>query len=364
MTERIWLKNYPPGVPADIDPGQYSSLVELIGEALREHGDRKAYVLLDHAMTYGEVDRQAAAFSAWLQAQGFARGDRIALMLPNVLQYPIALLGALRAGLVIVNTNPLYTADELRHQLQDSGATAILVLENFAHVLQKVVGETAVKKVIVTGVGDLLPGLKGKVVNFVLRHVKKQVPTWKIAGALNFADIVREFAGRAPSPVTLTHADLAFLQYTGGRYAFPRQHGRQRAAVPCVVPAGADRARHLLHRAAAVSHLFADRELPVADARWRHRHHGAEPPGFPRVHQAAAEVSANLLLRREHAVQCVDEHAGFRAHRLQQAGCRRGRRHGRAAERCPALAPEDGHSARAGMGTYRDIAGRGGRAAG
>jgi long-chain acyl-CoA synthetase len=216
MTERIWLKNYPPSVPADIDPNQYGSLVELVSEALQEHGERKAYVLLDHAVTYKEVDGLAAAFAAWLQAHGFAKGDRIALMLPNVLQYPVALLGALRAGLVIVNTNPLYTADELRHQLQDSGATAIVVLENFAHVLQKVVGETAVKKVIVTGVGDLLPGLKGKVVNFVLRHVKKQVPAWKIAGALNFKDIVREFAGRTPSPVSLTHADLAFLQYTGG----------------------------------------------------------------------------------------------------------------------------------------------------
>jgi long-chain acyl-CoA synthetase len=216
MTERIWLKNYPPGVPADIDPGQYSSLVELTGEALAKHAGHKAYVLLDHAVTYREVDQLADAFAAWLQAQGFGKGDRVALMLPNVPQYPVAMLGALRAGLVVVNTNPLYTADELRHQLQDSGAVAILVLENFAHVVADVAPETALKKVMVTGVGDMLPGLKGALVNFVLRHVKRQVPAWSIPGALRFSKAMREFEGRKPTPVSLAHADLAFLQYTGG----------------------------------------------------------------------------------------------------------------------------------------------------
>ncbi|HTQ35524.1 MAG TPA: AMP-binding protein [Steroidobacteraceae bacterium] len=216
MTDRIWLKNYPPGVPHDIDPGQYGSLVELTTEALAKHASHKAYVLLDHAITYAEVDRMAAAFAAWLQSEGFRKGDRIALMLPNVPQYPIAMLGALRAGLIIVNTNPLYTADELRHQLQDSGAAAVLVLENFAHVVADVLRDTAVRKVVVTGVGDLLPALKGAVINFALRHLKRQVPSWSIPGARRFGELMRQFAGRQPAPVALTHADLAFLQYTGG----------------------------------------------------------------------------------------------------------------------------------------------------
>jgi long-chain acyl-CoA synthetase len=216
MTDRIWLKSYPPGVPADINPGQYDSLVELTTEALVRHADHKAYVLLDHVITYREVDRLAAAFAVWLQTQGFRKGERIALMLPNVPQYPVAMLGALRAGLVVVNTNPLYTADELRYQLQDSGAVAVLVLENFAHVVADVVRDTSVREVVVTGFGDLLPAFKGAVVNFVLRHVKRQVPDWSIPGAHRFGDVMREFAGRQPAPVALTHSDLAYLQYTGG----------------------------------------------------------------------------------------------------------------------------------------------------
>lgn len=214
--ERPWLKSYPPGVPHDIDPARYSSLTAMIDEALVRHADLDAYVLMDHAITYHEVDRQSAAFAAWLQAQGLAKGDRIALMLPNVPQYPVAMIGALRAGLVVVNTNPLYTADELRHQLTDAGAAAIIVLENFCHVVQKVLHETSLKHVVVTGVGDMLPTLKGALVNFVLRHVQRKVPAWNIPGARRFGELMREFAGRSPAPVALDHADLAYLQYTGG----------------------------------------------------------------------------------------------------------------------------------------------------
>ncbi len=216
MTERVWLKSYPPEVPHDIDPSRYASLKDLICDALQKHADKTAYMLLGHTVTYREVDRLSAAFAAWLQSKGLKKGDRIALMLPNVLQYPIAMFGAQRAGLVVVNTNPLYTADELRHQMGDSGASAIVVLENFAHVLQQVLPETQLKHVLVTGVGDLLPGLKGGIVNFVLRHVQRQVPKWSIPGAVRFADALREFEGRSPQPVALDHSDLAFLQYTGG----------------------------------------------------------------------------------------------------------------------------------------------------
>ncbi len=216
MAERVWLKSYPPGVPYDIDPGRYASLVQMAEEAFRTHAAHRAYVLMDHAITYGEVDRLSSAFAAWLQSQGLGKGDRIALMLPNVLQYPVAMLGALRAGLVVVNTNPLYTADELRHQLNDSGATAIVVLENFCHVVQQVAADTQLRHIVVTAVGDMLPTLKGAVVNFVLRHVQKKVPAWHMPGAHQFKQLMRECAGRSPSSVTLSHEDLAFLQYTGG----------------------------------------------------------------------------------------------------------------------------------------------------
>ncbi|MEO6185224.1 MAG: AMP-binding protein [Steroidobacteraceae bacterium] len=214
--ERIWLKSYPPGVPHDIDATQFPSLVALAEEALVRHAGHTAYVLMDHGITYREVDSLSATFAAWLQRHGFVKGDRIALMLPNVLQYPVAMLGALRAGLVVVNTNPLYTADELKHQLNDSGATAIVVLENFCHVVQQVKADTQLRKVIVTGVGDMLPALKGAVVNFVLRHVRKQVPAWNIEGAHRFRDVMYECADCRPAPVALASRDLAFLQYTGG----------------------------------------------------------------------------------------------------------------------------------------------------
>jgi long-chain acyl-CoA synthetase len=214
--ERIWLKSYPPGVPHDIDPRQFASLAAMVDESLSKHAAHRAYVQMDHAVTYGEVDRLSAAFAAWLQRHGLRKGDRIALMLPNVLQYPVAMMGALRAGLVVVNTNPLYTADELRHQLVDSGATAIVVLENFCHVVQKVKADTQLQHVIVTGVGDLLPRLKGALVNFVLRHVKKKVPHWNIPGAQRFRDVMQECDNCRPTPVQLTHDDLAYLQYTGG----------------------------------------------------------------------------------------------------------------------------------------------------
>src|SRR5690606_34894752 len=216
MINRVWLKSYPPEVPHDIDPGQLASLTELICDALRRHADQTAYVLLGHAVTYREVDRMSAAFAAWLQSRGLKKGDRIALMLPNVLQYPVAMFGAQRAGLIVVNTNPLYTADELRHQMQDSGATAILVLENFAHTVQSVLADTQLKHVIVTGVGALIPGIKGWAVDCVLRHVKRQLPDWTIPQAFRLKAILQEFEGRTPQPVELGHSDIAFLQYTGG----------------------------------------------------------------------------------------------------------------------------------------------------
>jgi len=214
--ERIWLKSYPPGVPADIDPSHLRTLKELVEKTCREHADNIAFVQMDAELTYRQVDELSRAFAAWLQRAGFVKGDRFAIMLPNTLQYPIALFGALRAGLVVVNTNPLYTAPELEHQLSDSGATGILVLENFAHVVEKVLPRTGVKHVLVTAVGDLLGFPKSHIVNFVVRHVRKQVPAWNIPQAVSFKVAVAQGKKLPLTPVEVGSDDLAFLQYTGG----------------------------------------------------------------------------------------------------------------------------------------------------
>ncbi|HEY1873784.1 MAG TPA: AMP-binding protein [Steroidobacteraceae bacterium] len=214
--DKIWLKSYPPGVPAEVDPSQLRSLKELVEKTCAEHADRVAYVQMDAALTYRQVDELSRAFAAWLQHAGFAKGDRIAIMLPNTLQYPIALFGAVRAGLIVVNTNPLYTAPELEHQLSDSGATGIVVLENFAHVLEKVLPHTAVKHILVTAVGDFLRFPKSLIVNYVVRQLRKQVPAWNIPQAVSFRAAVAEGKKLPLAAVEIDPGDLAFLQYTGG----------------------------------------------------------------------------------------------------------------------------------------------------
>lgn len=213
--ERPWLRNYPPGVPAEIDPSQYPSVVDLFNESLVKYHDRKAYICMGKALTYGEVDEQSRAFAAWLQSKGLQRGARVAIMLPNILQNPIAMIGALRAGMTVVNVNPLYTPRELEYQLKDSGAEAIVVLENFAHNVAQVVARTAVKHVIVTSLGELL-GLKGLIVNFMVRRIKKMVPPYAIPGAVSFNRAISEGRGLKLTTPTITSSDIAFLQYTGG----------------------------------------------------------------------------------------------------------------------------------------------------
>jgi long-chain acyl-CoA synthetase len=214
--DRIWLKSYPPGVPADIDPNRLRSIKELLERTCASHADRVAYIQMGKGITYRELDELSRAFAAWLQLMGFKKGDRLAIMLPNTLQYPIALFGALRAGLVVVNTNPLYTAPELEHQLADAGASAILVLENFAHVVEAVLPRTKLKHVLVTAVGDLLSFPKSWIVNFVVRRVRKQVRRWKIAGATHFSAALAKGRQSRFTPVDIDPQDLAFLQYTGG----------------------------------------------------------------------------------------------------------------------------------------------------
>ena len=214
--DRIWLQSYPPGVPADVDPSELRTLKELIEKTCSEHADRVAFIQMGSRLTYRQLDEQSRAFAAWLQQEGFGKGDRMAIMLPNTLQYPIAMFGALRAGLTVVNTNPLYTAPELEYQLRDSGAKVILVIENFAHIVQKVLPNTSLKRVLVTSAGEFLSFPKSWVVNYVVRHVRKQVPAWSIQGAVPLKSAIAAGRGTPLSPVEVGPDDLAFLQYTGG----------------------------------------------------------------------------------------------------------------------------------------------------
>ncbi|MCX7318992.1 MAG: long-chain fatty acid--CoA ligase [Hyphomicrobiales bacterium] len=213
--ERIWLKHYPAGVPADIDTAQYPSLVTLLEESFAKFRDRKAFICMDKSITYGELDEHSVALGAYLQSKGMAKGARVALMMPNVLNYPVATCAVLRAGYAAVNVNPLYTPRELEHQLKDSGAEAIIVLENFAAVVQQVIAKTQVKHVIVASMGDML-GFKGMIVNLVVRRVKKMVPAYNLPHAVAFNDAVSAGRNMKLSKPTLSPDDVAFLQYTGG----------------------------------------------------------------------------------------------------------------------------------------------------
>jgi long-chain acyl-CoA synthetase len=215
--DRIWLESYPAGVPAEINPEEYSSLREMFERSCTEFTDLPAYTNMGRTITFGELDTLSNRFAAWLQQRAsLEKGDRVALMMPNVLQYPVALFGVLRAGLTAVNTNPLYTARELEHQLADSGAKAIVILENFAHVLAEVITATRVQTVIVTGVGDLLSFPKSALVNFVIRHIRRQVPAWHIERCVGFRTVLEQGKFETLTPVAIGPEDLAFLQYTGG----------------------------------------------------------------------------------------------------------------------------------------------------
>ena len=216
MTNRPWLSAYPPGVPADIDPSQYRSLVQLMEESFGKNASKPAYSFMGKDVTYGETDTLSRAFAGYLQSLGLARGDRVAIMMPNVPQYPVAVAAILRAGLVVVNVNPLYTPRELEHQLKDSGARAIVILENFGHTLQQCIANTPVQHVVLAAMGDQLGGLKGALVNFVVRKVKKLVPPYRLPSAVRFNDAVAQGTRQPARPVELGPDDVAVLQYTGG----------------------------------------------------------------------------------------------------------------------------------------------------
>jgi len=216
MTDRPWLGAYPQGVPADIDPTQYTSLVELMEQAFRDYADRTAYSFMGKETSYRETDALSRQFAAYLQSLGLVRGDRVALMMPNVPQYPIAVAAVLRAGFVVVNVNPLYTPRELEHQLKDSGAKAIVIIENFAATLQACIANTPVQHVVLCAMGDRLGLLKGLLVNYVVRNVKKLVPAYQLPGAVRFNDALAKGAGLQLNKPSLKSDDIALLQYTGG----------------------------------------------------------------------------------------------------------------------------------------------------
>jgi long-chain acyl-CoA synthetase len=214
--EKFWLKSYPDGVPAEIDPDQYRSLVQLVEESLKKFADRNAYVCMDKFMTFRELDEYSRRAAAWLQSRGMQKGARVAVMMPNVLQNPIAIFAILRAGYAVVNVNPLYTPRELEHQLVDSGAEAIIVLENFANTLEQVLPRTSVKHIVVASMGEMLGGAKGMLVNFVVRNVKKLVPAYSLPNAVRFKDMLSQGGRMTFTAVDATPQDIAFLQYTGG----------------------------------------------------------------------------------------------------------------------------------------------------
>ena len=214
--QKTWLKQYPAGVPAEIDVAQYPSLVALLDESFTRYAERTAYKFMGKAITFRQVDAASRAFAAWLQGQGLVKGDRVAVMMPNVPQYPVAVAAILRAGYVVVNVNPLYTPRELEHQLKDSGAKLIVIVENFASVLQKVMAAVPTKKVVLAAIGDMLGFPKAQIVNYVVRSVKKAVPAFEIAGAVRFNDVLSQGRGMTFMPVSVGPDDLAVLQYTGG----------------------------------------------------------------------------------------------------------------------------------------------------
>lgn len=217
IENRFWLKSYPEGAPHDIDPEAYSSIIELFEESVQKYADNVAFVNMDVSITYRQLDEMSRNFASYLQnVLKLGKGDRIAIMMPNLLQFPVALFGAIRAGLIVVNTNPLYTPKEMKHQFKDSGAKAIVIVDNFASNLEQVVADTPIEHIILTRIGDLFGAVKGTIVNFVVKSVKKMVPAYNLPGAVKFNDALKEGAKYQYKKPDVNINDVAFLQYTGG----------------------------------------------------------------------------------------------------------------------------------------------------
>ncbi len=337
--ERIWLKQYPAGVPADIDVNQYSSLVELLEESFAKFRDRKAFICMDKSITYRELDEMSLALGAYLQSKGMQKGARVAIMMPNVLQYPVATAAVLRAGYAVVNVNPLYTPRELEHQLKDSGAEAVIVLENFATTVQQVLAKTSVKHVIVGSMGDLL-GLKGVIVNLVVRRVKKMVPAYSIPTAVTFNDAIAAGRSMTFQKPRLMPDDVAFLQYTGGTTGVSKGATLLHRNVLANVLQNDAWLQPALKKPPIVDELFIVCALPLyhifaltacyllgTRAR-RHQSSDPQPEGYGRLHQGAVEIPGQFLSGGQYALQWPAEHTGFRQDRFLQVESFERRRHG------------------------------------
>ncbi|MEZ0309954.1 MAG: AMP-binding protein, partial [Ramlibacter sp.] len=216
MSDRPWLTSYSPGVPADIDPSGYNSLVQLMEESFKKFAAKPAYSFMGKEVTYGQTDSFSRALAAYFQGLGLAKGDRIAIMMPNTPQYPVTVAAILRAGYVVVNVNPLYTPRELEHQLKDSGSKAIVIIENFANTLEQCIANTPVKHIVLAAMGDMLGTIKGAIVNYVVRNKKKMVPAYNLPGAVRFNDAVSLGSKATFKKPEIKSDDVAVLQYTGG----------------------------------------------------------------------------------------------------------------------------------------------------
>ena len=366
--DKIWLQHYPPGVPAEINPAEYPSLLHLIGQSIHKYRDRPCFTCMDRTLTYGDLDVLAGRFAAYLQRVARLRkGDRIAIMLPNVLQYPIAILGAFRAGLTVVNVNPLYTPRELQHQLHDSGARAILILENFAHTLEAVRDDVQLDTVIVTGVGDLLGFPRSAVVNFALRHVKKQVPDYSLPGSVRFKEALNQGRYENLDPIDLGHEDIAFLQYTGGTTGVSKgavlTHRNLVANVlqseAWIKPSlRADEALVAI-TALPLYHIFALTANSLTMLKLgAHNVMIPNPRDFGGFVRELARAPLLVLRRREHVVQRAVAYPRFRQHRFQRAARKPGWRHGGAEGRGRALERSHWQRADAGVGADGDLTGR------
>ena len=325
--DRPWLANYPDGVPAQVDVAAYASLAEIFDTSCERFAALPAFSNFGQTITYAELESKSRAFAGYLQNElGLERGDRIAIMMPNLLQYPIALFGALRAGLTVVNTNPLYTARELEHQLNDSGATAIVIVENFAHVLSECIERTPIKHVVLTRMGDMLPFPKSLIVNLVVKYVKKLVPAHSLERPTDFKDALLRGQAMGFSPVAIGPDDLAFLQYTGGTTGVAKgamlTHGNMIANMQQAsahgsrtVDRGAGRGSDH-HRVAALPHLFAltancltfmkvrrDSTYLITNPR--------DMPGF--VKEFAGAAFHRVITGVNTLFNGADEYAGFRA---------------------------------------------------
>jgi long-chain acyl-CoA synthetase len=350
--DKPWLASYPAGVPAQIDSSVYGSLVDLLNEAFRKHAQRDAAICMGQRMRFSEIDQLSMQLGAWLQAQGLKQGDRVAIMMPNLLQYGVAIAAILRAGFVVVNVNPLYTPRELEHQLKDSGARAIVVLENFAHTLSEVINATDVKHVVLASMGDLLNWWKGPLINFAVRHLKKMVPEFRLQlmskegegrTVVRFNEALAHGERLQLKRPELGPDDVAFLQYTGGTTGVSKGatllHRNIVANILQSKPGSSPcwpncQGRHAVHqclRAAAVSHLRADGLLHARRAHGPPEHPDPNPRDIPGFIKTLSQAQDPHLPGRQHAVQCTGRRPELLAAGLLRARHLQRRRHGRAA---------------------------------